>query len=180
MTDPYRIRSPETWNRARTDYLDGATAEEVCRRYDIGLSALRTRAREEGWRRADAPDPAPAADDVDEFATRGITDLVDMAFSRLAQALSHGRAADAARWERIHRALHERAAEEARDDAEAQRLAELWIRRPDARPTHAAPRLDARGLAVGDVHDLHPEILDQAPANRAERRRAAREERRRG
>lgn len=57
MTDPYRIRSPETWDAAREAYLSGLSAAEACVRFDLGLSAFRKRAREEGWRRATSPIP---------------------------------------------------------------------------------------------------------------------------
>lgn len=35
----YRIRTPETWEKARADYCAGMPAPAVCARYDIGLSA---------------------------------------------------------------------------------------------------------------------------------------------
>ena len=79
MTDAYRIRTDETWAEAREDYLTGFTAEEVCRRHEIGLSALRRRARREGWRRTDQDDPVAADDDLDVFDDVRPPDLVDMA-----------------------------------------------------------------------------------------------------
>ncbi|MCA3700537.1 MAG: hypothetical protein IOB84_12240, partial [Brevundimonas sp.] len=45
----YRIRSDETWEKAREAYAGGETAEEVAFRFDLGLSTLHARAREEGW-----------------------------------------------------------------------------------------------------------------------------------
>ena len=45
MTDAYRIREAAVGAKARTDYLSGLSAEAVCRRHDLGLSAFRRRAR---------------------------------------------------------------------------------------------------------------------------------------
>lgn len=39
MTDLYRIRPADIRVQAREDYLADATAETVCRRHDLGLSA---------------------------------------------------------------------------------------------------------------------------------------------
>ena len=49
----YRVRSQEIWDLARDDYLAGKPARIVCRRYDLGLSAFRIRARKGEWRRGD-------------------------------------------------------------------------------------------------------------------------------
>ena len=53
----YRVRSQQIWDLARDDYLAGEPARIVCRRYDLGLSAFRIRARKAGWRRQDQDDP---------------------------------------------------------------------------------------------------------------------------
>lgn len=179
MTEAYRIRSDETWADAREDYLTGFSAEEVCRRYDIGLSALRRRAREEGWRRRDQADPNIADDDLDVFEDVSPFDLVEMAWRRLTAAVARGQGTEAARWQRIHADLHARAEAEltaARDDdAHVQRQATLdpaqrWFRKP---------RLT---LAGENVHDVHSKFLprpDEGPLSRAERRRREREARKR-
>ena len=105
MTDPYRIRSAETWTQARDDYLAGLSAEAVCRRHDLGLSAFRKRARRHGWRRVDQDDPAPI--DTSDAAGLAIYDDIDMddqlelARLRFNQALSDGRATEAVRWRRL-------------------------------------------------------------------------------
>jgi len=65
MTDAYGIRSPETWAEARDAYLAGEAADSVCRRFDLGLTAFRTRAREQGWRRSDLDDPDPEPEALD-------------------------------------------------------------------------------------------------------------------
>lgn len=101
MTATYRSRSAETWARAREDYLSGLTAEAVCRRYDLGLSAFRRRAREEEWRRADQDDPAPGVNDLDIFDDVETEDQIDLARLRFNEALVAGRSTEAARRRRL-------------------------------------------------------------------------------
>lgn len=179
MTDAYRIRSDETWADARDDYLTGFSAEEVCRRHDLGLSALRRRARDEGWRRRDQADPNIADDDLDVFEDVSPFDLVEMAWRRLTAAVARGQGAEAARWQRIHAVLHARAEAEltaARDDADhADHQATLdparrWVRKP---------RLTLAGENVHDVHSKFLEPAAEGPLSRAERRRRERAARKR-
>jgi len=101
MTQPHRHRSEAVWADARDDYLKGMTAEQVCRRHDLGLSALRRRARLHGWRRHDQPDPQPQDDDLAIYRDLDLADLTEMMHLRLAQAISQGRATEAARWMRL-------------------------------------------------------------------------------
>lgn len=178
MTDPYRIRTEDTWADARGDYLAGFTAEEVCRRHDIGLSALRQRARREGWRRTDQADPSPE-DDFDVFDDLEPPELVEMAWRRLAAAIARGRGADAARWQRIHALLHARAQEEASNDHRDALNAAAEADRPPAQRSSAWPRLSLTGENVHDVHSNFPETDDGTGLSRAERRRRLREARRR-
>ena len=178
MTDPYRIRTDDTWAEAREDYLTGFTAEEVCRRHDIGLSALRQRARREGWRRNDQADPTPE-DDFDVFDDLEPPELVEMAWHRLAAAIARGRGADAARWQRIHATLLARVQEEVsnahRDALNAAREAD----QPPAQHSAAWPRLSLTGEKVHDVHSNSSTDADDADLSRAERRRRLRETHRR-
>ena len=178
MTDPYRIRTDDTWAEAREDYLTGFTAEEVCRRHDIGLSALRQRARREGWRRNDQADPTPE-DDFDVFDDLEPPELVEMAWRRLAAAIARGRGADAARWQRIHATLLARVQEEVsnahRDALNAAREAD----QPPAQRSAAWPRLSLTGENVHDVHSNSSTDADDADLSRAERRRRLRETHRR-
>lgn len=178
MTDGYRIRSEETWNDARDDYLAGFSAEEVCRRYDIGLSALRRRARVEAWRRADHVDPE-VADDLSIFEDIESVDLVEMAWSRLAAAVARGQGGEASRWMRIHARLHA--------DAQAAAEAERWeadtaahlatLDPPIARvPT---PRLSPAGRNVHDLHSNFSDAGEEGPNSRQVRRRLEREARKR-
>lgn len=114
MSSPYRIRPVETWVQAREDYLGGMSAEEVCRRHDLGLSAFRRRARRHGWRRLDhaaPPDPA----DLTIYDDLIADDEVRAARRRYLHALEQGRSVEAARWRRLWRELK---AEVAAFDAE--------------------------------------------------------------
>ncbi len=101
MTETYRIRSVDTWIHARDDYLAGLDAEAVCRRYDIGLSAFRRRARKYGWRRVDQDDAAPGDPDLSIYADITPDDQVETARLRFVQALSQGKATEAVRWRRL-------------------------------------------------------------------------------
>ena len=121
----YRIRSDETWDRAREAYLDGEAAESVCARFDLGLSVFRERARRGGWRRCDQPDrepiPVSALDDVDDDADYGV--LADHALRQLRRAMARGRASAASSWMRLHDRLTAKAAEAARQVEAAARKA---------------------------------------------------------
>ena len=98
----HRVRSPETWERAREDYAAGLSAAAVCDRYDIGRSAFHERARREGWRRADLPDPEP----LDLAAVRrDPLELADMTYGRAAMAIEGGRALEAHRWLKLTDAM---------------------------------------------------------------------------
>jgi hypothetical protein len=181
MTDPYRIRSAETWAQARDDYLAGMDAESVCRRHDLGLSAFRRRARKNGWRRLDQADPPPrdpAWDlDLSIYDDVSIDDQIVMADQRFIQALAHGRPVEAARWRRLHRQLRDdrwrgdselfpertpaetlarMAAERDREDAAAAaELRLLSARAAEVRPAPAAAAPEpARPENVHDVHSI--------------------------
>ncbi len=191
MTDPYRIRSPETWDAAREAYLSGLSAEEACARFDLGLSAFRKRAREEGWRRADQPDPEPVEDDAfDDLPDIDDQALADLAFrrmsvearrGRLTQALSWGRLRDMALRQvatserekiRIDRAVHNdtmtRFSEitTAAQTARQQALATISATRAEVAKVRART-VTASAPEVHEVHDVH----DVHPVSRAERRR---------
>ena len=47
-----KYRGPETWAQVRKAYVAGESAPSVARRFDVGLSNLRRRARTEGWTRS--------------------------------------------------------------------------------------------------------------------------------
>ena len=161
MTDAYRIRSPEVWDRARADSLAGAAAEEVCRRHDLGLSAFRARARRDGWHRADQPDPTPGEDDLALHGLVDASELADLAWRRMARAIDQGRATEALRWQRLHAMFQVPIAE--------------GMEPPE--PKVASPRPTANRPA--NVHDVHAIFSADATLTRAERRRLIREARRR-
>ena len=165
MTGTYRIRCADTWAQARDDYIAGMDAESVCRRYDLGLSAFRRRARKYGWRRVDQPDPAPGVNDLAIYEDVEIAEQAMTAHLRFVQALEAGRALEAARWRRLWSELCDarrrldadifadlspveiaalRAEDAAADEAEdeALRLA------PPDRPALTGP--------AEKVHDVHP------------------------
>lgn len=177
--DGYRIRSDDAWSAARSDYLAGFTAPEVCARHDVGLSALRRRARVEGWRRADQDDPEILVEDLETLPDAGLAELVRQAWKRFALAIVAGRAADAVRWQRIHAALHALAQAEAEADHRDAFAAAQQAQTPPDRRGAPWPRLRPSGE---NVHDVHPEFADGddgADLPRAERRRRLREARRR-
>ncbi|QBX37608.1 hypothetical protein E4M02_00440 [Brevundimonas sp. S30B] len=106
----YTRASDAVWARARQDYLAGDAAETVCARYDLGLSTLRQRARAEGWRRRDQPDPEPV--DLEAEVEAGLPDYADIArhaLVRMNRAVLAGRGPEAAGWMRIHRQMLEMA-----------------------------------------------------------------------
>jgi hypothetical protein len=98
MTDLYRIRPADIWVQARDDYLSGLSAETVCRRHDLGLSAFRRRARKFGWRRSDQGDPAPGETDLSLYGDIPIEEQIETARLRFVQALEIGKATEARRW----------------------------------------------------------------------------------
>lgn len=98
MTDVYRIREAAIWAQARTDYLSGLSAEAVCRRHDLGLSAFRRRAGKYGWRRSDQVEPPPGEIDLNLYSDLDMDDLARTARLRFAEAIEGGRASDARRW----------------------------------------------------------------------------------
>ena len=189
----HRIRTPETWDSARAAYLAGESAQSVCERFDLGLSAFRDRARREGWRRADAPDPDPPADDDlfnDPAPLPSREEMMDTLWRIAARALRHGRTAEA------HRCLaaHARLAEQARADQRAAQRAENEAKTAEDRSAvqriraigHAARdvrrgALDAAREAERELHQLHQLHRDSGaapdteppdrPLTRAERRR---------
>lgn len=133
MSAAPRIRSQFTWDMARDAYLGGEPAAEVCRRFDLGLSAFRARARRCGWRRRDQPDPfvddpdaSLEAMDLDDdgdapqpsgagVAYSGASDLREVAWRRVRRAVDGGRVLEAKRWLAVLAELRPLATDEAYD-----------------------------------------------------------------
>jgi len=185
MAEPYRIRSPETWEAARLVYLAGCSADEVCGRFDLGLSAFRKRAKAERWRRADQAEDEPF-EDADDTADNGgdLPDMDDQALADLARrrmgvAARRGAVTEALRWAR----LRDFALRQMRDQ---QRLsARLAPPDPDDTPAPPpqpaeAPREKAVALLararddLQKVHEVHSNSGEAQRLNRTERRRLKR------
>ncbi len=174
----YRIRSDAVWAQARAAYLDGETAEGVCDRFDLSLSAFRERARRGGWRRCDQPDgeprPVDAMDDVDGCSIEmgaSYAELADHALRQMRRAIARGRASEACSWMRLHERLLARAEAEAQAAVQAARRAEAAARpvSPELRALHdrvaarhatpfipAAPPARADDPEPHEPHDPHP------------------------
>lgn len=109
--------SEAVWDEIRADYLAGWSAPACCRRYGVGLSTLRGRAADEGWRCADQPWAGPRGLDRDDEGLAleesvdgdleqiGLGELSVVAFQRMMRAVLHGDAMAALRWRRLHQAL---------------------------------------------------------------------------
>lgn len=176
----YRVRSQEIWDLARDDYLAGEPARIVCRRYDLGLSAFRIRARKGKWRRGDQDDPDlydPALE-LEAVEDISFSDMADTARRRLQLALMDGEATEAQRWLRIFETLASMASE----TGDVHTLHPDFSLRPSDRTDAPAPRpsRDDAGSEPGEMHQLHPVLSSDdanpsgAPLNRAERRRLRR------
>ena len=116
--------APDTiWEEIRADYLAGWSAPACCRRYGVGLSTLRKRAAEEGWRRTDQPWASPNGLDRDDEGLQleeqfdgdleqiPLGELSIVAFQRMMRAVLHGNAMEALRWRRVHNVIQSEAAE---------------------------------------------------------------------
>ena len=109
------------WAAAKADYLAGGSGPEVCERYGLILRTFRDRASKEGWRRADQPAPAPAAQnaplvipDAPSGAIRDGTEqpppltaseMVDKAWSHVQAAVAAGQLIQARGWLRLYKEL---------------------------------------------------------------------------
>lgn len=153
----YRIRSDETWARARDAYLAGETAEEVAFRFDLTLGSLRHRARQEGWRRADQDDPETEERLDDRWGhisdDEGYASLAERALYQLRRAMAQGRGGAAASWMRVHDRLIARAEAEARRKLAEENEAAARIAREQALARRSAERAAA---ALRDALDSTP------------------------
>ena len=154
----YRRVSDAVWDQAREDYLAGEAAEMVCARHGLALSTFRQRARAQGWRRIDQPDPEPVDLEAEEEA--GLPDYAQMArhaLVRLNRAVLRGRAAEAAGWMRLHMRLSDlaRAAEGTPAPQPAPKPAPKPAKTPDPQATAMAKARTVQTL-VRAVADLDP------------------------
>lgn len=112
-----RAAPDDVWDQVRDDYLAGLSAQQCCDRHGVGRSALRARARSEGWRRVDQPWAAPAGLEADDegvelenqiegdLARVDHRQLIHIARRRMMRAILRGEAAAALRWRRVAVAL---------------------------------------------------------------------------
>lgn len=120
----YTVHAQPTWDLAREDYLAGDSGTQVCERYGLNPSTFADRARREGWRKCDQPDPPPVPDD-DPEADEPVdcAALAEDALVRVRRALRRGRAGEAASWMRLHEKLTARREAERQAAARRERVA---------------------------------------------------------
>lgn len=176
--DGRRTAPDDVWAQVREAYLSGVSAPECCRRHGVGLSALRARAADEGWRRIDQPWPLPNTrldpddeglaleervnGDLDQIP---LGELALVAFRRMMRAVLHGDAAEALRWRRVRLAV----------DAEDAHLNRLYDRaqRREARAfgdsVLAAARADYEAALADypDASDASDGVFPSGPTSEA-------------
>ncbi|MGV8930425.1 MAG: hypothetical protein ACOH1E_11790 [Brevundimonas sp.] len=155
----------DVWETVREAYLAGMSAPECCRRYGVGLTALRKRAARQGWRRADQPwvphnrlDPwdegveleSRVEGDLDRIHMR---DLSWIAHRRMMRAVLRGDAAEALRWRRVQTVMDA-------EEAEVARFLEQEAAIRFMRDDEAGPDEDA--AEAHDAHDPHGVFAKEA------------------
>ena len=101
---PHNRRPPDAWAAIRQDYAAGVPARVAAERGGVSLSALRTRARRECWRRQDGCGPPPPGDwspDLEEGLEADPALLAEEAWLNAARFTRLGRLAEAAAWARM-------------------------------------------------------------------------------
>ena len=108
MTGHARL-SRDAWETIKERYLAGEGAAFLAELFGVSLSAVRARARADGWRRTDGPDPDIAAPPTTaELARDGrpnFNAMADTAMRRAARAVTDGHLAEAQGWTRVGRSL---------------------------------------------------------------------------
>jgi len=181
MSQPYRQRSADTWDAARDAYLDGSTAQEVCDRFHLGLSAFRKRARQQAWRRLDQDEPEPedfpAEEDLGDIDDQA---LVDLCFRHMAIEARRGRVRRALAWAR----LRDVTLRQIRDQARLQRQldreghdanaadAPAFTPSPPPAPEFKPGLAEQAIVAARELHKVH-QIHSNSSFSRADRRRLA-------
>jgi len=181
-SDGRRTAPDEVWTQVRDDYLSGVSAPECCRRHGVGLSALRARAADEGWRRVDQPwtPPNTRLDPDDEGLAleervNGDLDQIPLgelalvAFRRMMRAVLHGDAAEALRWRRVRLAVDAEDAHLNRlyDKARSERLKADSLRDRalgDAIVAAARADYEAALAQVPDASDASDGVFPSGPA----------------
>ena len=155
------------WSAIREAYLAGEGAPVLAGRHGVSVSAIRTRARDEGWRRRDAPSVAERDSAwAWEMGPLPATTLAELAWRRLSGAVARGLMQEARGWMRLHRELREEAATYARDVRHEDHLRETG--RPPAAPgpaRYAGPRPDIPDRTAPPTPPCDPpDAEDEAPA----------------
>lgn len=104
----HRRLDRDAWDDIRRAYLAGEPGAALAARYGVSLSIVRTRARQEGWRRADADPDMDAPATLTELANDPRPDpgmSAVTALKRAVRAVDDGRAAEAVLWTRIAQRL---------------------------------------------------------------------------
>jgi len=200
----YRSPSEETWNRARDDYLAGATVDEVCARYSISRPNFFRHRKLKGWCRMDQDDPEPTDfDEAELIGTDAVDDEVLMLDlrRRMILCLQSGRTSEAMRLARMRDMIRRHAesveGREARRARHQNREALDLLRdltagartiEAHAAAAHATARAIDRGgfadTASGRQSGAEVDSVDSfsdtpPPPSRADRRRQAHEARKR-
>lgn len=147
----HSLRGPETWALIRHDYLAGGSARLIAERYGVSESALRTRARNEGWRKGDRPDPDWASEDEEAYDPSApppsAAEIAATARWEAARALRLRRPVEAERWTRLHERWSALARAEAAEAENARRSEEKRRREEDRAAVERITR-DARALEM--------------------------------
>lgn len=146
----------DIWAAARALYLDDVPGADVCEALGIPPSTFWDRAAKEGWLRRDQPSTPP---DTNPRPTRSVKPsldvetALDLAWSRLCEALEAGHASLAARWSRTHAQM---------------KASSLTERRAFA----ADERREARQRALDERRAAHERGMDTLHASKAIRQAA--------
>lgn len=141
------------WTAIRAGYDAGESAPVLAGQHGVSVSAIRTKARQQHWRRADAPLRAVDVSDPDLLEARPALQLAETAWKLLSDAVEGGRLVEAVGWFRMHRELRGEAlnvGQALRCDASQRQLASY--RPPVLDPAGHPGATPAPG---GDVHGLH-------------------------
>jgi hypothetical protein len=153
-------RNDETWAAIRGDYLLGRSQDDLALHYGVGRSTIRDRARREGWRRCDQPEPPsppldrpePGYDPVPDELMRPPVEVIADAYRRADLALRSGRTAEAQRCLHVARGFERLLL---RDDWVSKALNDHWLGEAEARLLRYDPPWPA---GVKDADEARAEL----------------------
>ncbi len=154
------------WHVLREDYLAGHSARSLCVNYDVPMSTFRARAKREGWRRCDQPEPDPFSQPEPDDEPFDPDLLVIRARAHLRRAVTAGDALGALRWMKLVEQLTDFARRErgvrvrnAPDPRQAERDAiEAAYRRREAAETGTT-----RDISEAGGWSVDPDALSHPP-----------------